>query len=306
VAQPAETPSLGPIVVATVTVPDLDEATGWYTRWLGYDLWDEGVVDTTLAGAWEAAAAAGSRYRLLSPGRRRPGGVRLVERRRPLATSPLRAAGWRSLELAVSDPYAVHAQLRASPFRIVGEPKPLDTNPSIVALQAVGPGRELLYLTRTSDDTAFDLPRATRLVDSMFIAVLSARNIDRAQDFYVSRFGAVGHLSATPVPLEAVNRELGFPVERPHAISAFQLAGRALVEIDEHPQELLAEEAPLDDLSGGLAVVSFEHDDLGSLDSVLVGPPRIRAEPPYLGRRAGLVRGPDGERIEVVERSEAT
>jgi catechol 2,3-dioxygenase-like lactoylglutathione lyase family enzyme len=305
VAQPAETPSLGPIVAATVSVPDLDEATGWYTRWLGYDVWDEGVVDATLAEAWDAAAAAGSSYRLLSPGRHRPGGVRLVERRRPLGTSPLRVAGWRSLELAVSDPYAVHEQLRASPFRIVGEPKPLDTNPTIVALQAVGPGRELLYLTRTSDDTAFDLPQATRLVDSMFIAVLSARDIDRAQDFYVSRFGAVGHLSATPVPLEAVNRELGFPVDRSHAISAFQLAGRTRVEIDEHPEELLAEEASANDLPGGLAVVSFEHDDLRTLDSVLAGPPPVRREPPYLGRRVGLVRGPDGERIEVVERSEA-
>jgi catechol 2,3-dioxygenase-like lactoylglutathione lyase family enzyme len=293
-------------VAATVTVPDLEEATDWYTRWLGYDLWDEGVVDGTLARTWQAGEAAGSRYRLLSPGPHRPGGVRLVERRRPVAITPLRVAGWRSLELAVSDPYALHEQLRASPFRIVGEPKPLDTNPSIVALQAVGPGRELLYLTRTSNDTAFDLPEATRLVDSMFIAVLSARDLDRAQDFYVSRFGAVGHLSATPVPLEAVNRELGFPVDRPHAISAFQLAGRALVEIDQHPQELLAEQLPVDDLPGGLAVVSFEHDDLGIDESLLAAPSTARHEPPYLGRRVGLVRGPDGERIEVVERSEPT
>jgi hypothetical protein len=137
----------------------------------------------------------------------------------------------------------------------------------------------------------------------MFIAVLSARDIDRAQDFYVSRFGAIGHLSATPVPLEAVNRELGLPIDRAHAISAFQLAGRALVEIDQHPQELLAEQAPVDDLPGGLAVVSFEHDDLRSIESILVAPPDVRHEPPYLGRRAGLVLGPDGERIEVVERA---
>ena len=296
-------PSLGPILVATVTVPDLDDATRWYTTWLDYEVWDEGSVDDELARSWRAPRAAGSRYRVLSPGAARPGGVRLVERDRPLAGSPLRIAGWRSLELVVSDPYAVRERLEGSPFTIVGEPKPLDTNPSIVALQAVGPGRELLYLTRTADDTVFELPAATRFVDRMFIAVLSARDLSRSGDFYASSFGAVGHLGATPVPLEAVNRELGLPLDRPHAISALQLAGRSLVEIDQHPEALLAERAPDDDLPAGLAMVAFEHDDLDAAAPVLAEPPRLRSEPPYLGRRAALVLGPDGERIEVIERA---
>jgi catechol 2,3-dioxygenase-like lactoylglutathione lyase family enzyme len=295
-------PSLGPIVVATVPVPDLDEATHWYTRWLGHEVWDEGVVAPALADAWLAPLAAGRRYRIVSPGRGRPGGVRLVERDRQLTASPLRAAGWRSLELVVSDTYAVRQQLEGSPFLVVGEPMPLETNPSIVAMQAVGPGREMLYLTRTSNDTVFDLPTASRLVDRMFIAVLSARDLGRSQEFYSSRFGAVGRLGATPVPLEAVNRELGFPLERTHAISALQLAGDALVEIDQHPDELLGEEHPDRDLPGGLAMVSFEHDDLDALGPLLQGAPQMREEPPYVGRRAGLVLGPDGERIEVIER----
>ena len=299
-------PSLGPIVVATVPVPDLDEATHWYTQWLGYEVWDEGVVSAALAEAWLAPLSAEGRYRLVSPGRERPGGVRLVERDRKVTVSPLRAAGWRSLELVVSDTYAVREQLEGSPFLVVGEPMPLETNPSIVAMQAVGPGREMLYLTRTSNDTVFDLPTASRLVDRMFIAVLSARDIDGSQEFYRSQFGAVGHLSATPVPLEAVNRELGFPLGRAHQISALQLAGSSLVEIDQHPEELLAEDHPDRDLPGGLAMVSFEHDVLKSLGPLLQGVPTVREEAPYLGRRAGLVVGPDGERIEVIERHAPT
>lgn len=301
----SDQPALGPIVVATVVVPDLEEATRWYARWLGYDAWGEGVVGDDLAAAWQTPRAAKDRYRLLAPGRGRPGGVRLVERDFSLADSPLLVAGWRSLEIVVADVIELRRELEGSPFPIVGEPMPIDTNPSIVALQATGPGREMLYLTQTSDDTVFDLPEASRPVDQMFIAVLSARDIQRSQDFYASTFGAICRLDSTPIPLEAVNRELGFPVDRPHVISALQLAQRSLIEIDEHPEELRSEQPPLDDLPPGLSIVTFEHDDLDSLKELLLAEPQVREEAPYLGRRTALVSGPDGERIELVERQTA-
>jgi catechol 2,3-dioxygenase-like lactoylglutathione lyase family enzyme len=295
-------PRLGPIVVATVVVPDLEEAGRWYADWLGYEPWGDGVIDDDLARAWRTPRAAGSRYRLLAPGQGRPGGVRLVERDVSLTISPLIVAGWRSLEIVVADVLELRRRLEGSPYSIVGEPKPIDTNPSIVAMQATGPGREMLYLTQTSDDTAFDLPEASRPVDQMFIAVLSTSDLQRSQDFYASTFGAVLRLDATLIPLEAVNRELGFPIDRPHAISALQLAGRSVLEIDRHPEELRDEQSPRDDLPRGLAIVSFEHDDLDAIEGPFQAEPRAREEAPYLGRRTGLVTGPDGERIELVER----
>jgi catechol 2,3-dioxygenase-like lactoylglutathione lyase family enzyme len=297
------TPALGPIVVATVVVPDLDEASRWYTDWLGYEPWGDGRVDDGLAEAWSAPRAAGSPYRLLAPGCGRPGGVRLIEREVSLDSSPLLVAGWRSLEIVVADVLELRRQLEGSPFSIVGEPKPIDTNPSIVAMQATGPGREMLYLTQTSqDDTMFELPEATRQVDQMFIAVLSARDIKASQEFYASSFGAILNLDATPVPLEAVNRELGYPVDRPHPISALQLAGRSVIEIDEHPEELRREQPPRDDLPHGLAIVTFEHDDLDSIGHQLPAQPHLRAEAPYLGRPTALLRGADGERLELIAR----
>ncbi len=301
----SEQPALGPIVVATVVVPDLEEATRWYAGWLGYESWGEGVVDEDLAEAWRAPRAAGSRYRLLAPGRGRPGGVRLVERDVSLAASPLLVPGWRSLEIVVADVLELRRQLEGSPFAIVCEPAPLDTNPTIVAMQVTGPGREMLYLTQTSDDTIFDLPEASRLVDQMFIAVLSARDIECSQGFYATNFGAVCHLGSTPIPLEAVNRELGFPLQRPHPISALQLAQRSLIEIDEHPEALRSAQPPRDDLPPGLSIVTFEHDDLDSVEEFLLAKPAVREEAPYLGRRTALVSGPDGERIELVERRKA-
>ena len=301
----SDQPALGPIVVATVVVADLEEATSWYADWLAYEPWGDGVIGDELAQAWRAPSAARNRYGLLAPGEGRPGGVRLVERDVSLADSPLLVSGWRSLEIVVADVLELRRQLEGSPFTIVGEPAPLDTNPSIVAMQMTGPGREMLYLTQTSDDTVFDLPEASRLVDQMFIAVLSACDIEHSLDFYASTFGAVCKLGPTPVPLDAVNRELGFSIDRPHAISALQLAGRSLIEIDEHPEELRGEQPPSDDLPPGLAIVTFEHEDLDSVEELLLAKPQVREEAPYLGRRTATANGPDRERIELVERRKA-
>jgi catechol 2,3-dioxygenase-like lactoylglutathione lyase family enzyme len=299
----ADGPALGPILCGTVTVPDLDDATRWYTEWLGWDAAHESAVGDDLADAWRAPLVAGSRQRIVSPGAGRPGGVRLVERKRPLDRSPLHVPGWRSIELVVSDVDEVRRRLEGSPFRVVGEPKALEVSPSIRAMQAVGPGREMLYLTQTSDETVYRLPRAQRLVDHMFIAVLSTPNVQRSFDFYRDTFGAEGHLRDAATALEAVNRELGFPLDRQHPISALQLAERSLVEIDLHPPELADELPPTGDLPGGLACVTFAHRDLDEVRSAWLGEPEVRSEAPYLGGRATLVLGPAGERIELVERN---
>jgi catechol 2,3-dioxygenase-like lactoylglutathione lyase family enzyme len=296
-------PALGPILCGTVTVADLDEATRSYTRWLGWDASPEGAVGDGLAEAWSAPRVAGSRYRIVSPGAGRPGGVRLVERDRPLERSPLNVPGWRSIELVVSDVDEVRRRLDGSPFRVVGEPKALEVSPSIRAMQAVGPGREMLYLTQTSDETVYRLPRAQRLVDHMFIAVLSTPDAKRSFEFYRDTFGAQGHLRDAATALEAVNRELGLPIDRKHRISALQLAERSLVEIDEHPPELADETPPAGDLPGGLACVTFAHRSLDEVRSAWLREPDVRDEAPYLGRRATVILGPAGERIELVERS---
>ena len=300
-----QTPQLGPIAVATVTVPDLDVAASAYTEWLGYEAWHDGEVSPSLAVSWLAPHAAGSRYRLVGPGRGSSGGVRLVERPRPAVASPLRVAGWRSLELAVSDVEEVRRRLESSPFEIVGEPKGLDFNPEIRAMQAVGPGGEMLYLTQTTANSGFDLPIASRLVDRMFIAVLSTPSIERSYAFYRERFGALGSLRTLATPLEAVNRVLDFPLDRAHPLVALQLAGKSLVEIDGHPDELIDERPPVDDLPSGLASVTFDCAELDKVASLLGESSRAIDDPPYLGARAATLCGPAGERVELLERARA-
>lgn len=61
-------------------------------------------------------------------------------------------------------------------FSIVGPPKrPENIEPAFNPMQALGPGRELIYLNQVLGDLPdTDLPRAASRVDRIFIVVLAA------------------------------------------------------------------------------------------------------------------------------------
>jgi len=296
-------PSLGPILLGTVVVPDLDAATRAYTEWLGFVVQDEGVVDEALATLWRAPKALGARLRTVGSTATGSGGVRLVERDRPLDESPLRVPGWRALEICVNDLHAVRARLEGSPFSVLGEPASIGGGSPIWALQATGPGREMLYLTLTVPGTIFDLPLAERLVDRMFIAVLSAANLEESRDWFVRHFGAGPALPAEPYVLTAVSRDAGLPPERTYRMTALGLAGQALVEVDEHFPAYLDERPPADDLRSGIALITWEVDSLDAVRHLVRDEPVRRDEPPYRGRRVAVAEGPAGELHELVERA---
>jgi catechol 2,3-dioxygenase-like lactoylglutathione lyase family enzyme len=304
-AAPAFRPTLGPILLGTVVVPDLAEATSAYTGTLGFVVQHEGAVTPSLAGAWQAPLAEGSAYRILGSAPGRSGGVRLVERRdRSLEQSPLRVPGWRSLEICVSDVHAVRARLEGSPFTVLGEPAPLGADSPIWALQAVGPGREMLYLTQTVPDSGFDLPLAERLIDRMFIAVMTgAPTLEPARDWYAREFGAGPELPPAPYVLVACSADAGLPPGREYRIAALGLAGQSLVEIDDHFPEHAGERPPAGDLRGGIAMITWEVDSLDAVRHLLRDEPVRRDEPPYAGRRTAVAVGAAGELLELVERA---
>lgn len=296
-------PSLGPVLLGTVVVPDLDAATRAYTDWLGFVVQSEGVVDEALATLWRAPRAVGARLRVLGSTPTRGGGVRLVERARPLDESPLRVPGWRALEICVSDLNAVRARLVGSPFTVLGEPASIGGGSPIWALQATGPGREMLYLTLTVPDTGFDLPLAEQLIDRMFIAVLSAPAVEPARDWFLQHFGGGPALPPAPYVLTAVSRDAGLPPERTYAMTAFGLHGQSLIEVDEHFPEFVDERPPADDLRAGIAMVTWEVDSLDAVRGLLQAEPARRSERPYGGRRVAIAVGLAGELHELVERA---
>ena len=87
-------------------------------------------------------------------------------------------------------PSSLERRLVDSSFRVIGPPAPLDMNPAVVAMQALGPAGELFYFTRIPPGKSkFDLGSAQSFVDRVFIVVLGVHDIRRTLDFYSQTFG---------------------------------------------------------------------------------------------------------------------
>ena len=296
-------PALGPILLGTVPVPDLDAATAAYIRTFGWVVQSEGRIAAGLAAAWGAPRAEGARFCIVGSEPGRIGGVRLVERPDvDLATSPQHVPGWRSLEICVQNVHEARRLLEGSPFTVLGEPASLGEGSPLWALQATGPGREMLYLTQTVLDSGFDLPLAQHPVDRMFIAVMTAPSLEAAAAWFKGAFATGLEVPPDPYILVACSSDAGLPTDRSYRITALGLAGQALVEIDDHFPEFLDARPPTDDLRPGIALITWEVESLDTLGHLLRDAPVRRSEQPYNGRRSAIAVGAAGELHELVER----
>lgn len=292
---------IGPLVCGTVRTADLDAGGAPYEALLGYRRAGEGTVDAALAAAWGAPALAGRRWRVLFPPSADIGGVRLVEGPVVPPLRPLRTLGWAALELLVADADAVRGRLGdGGAFRVLGEPRPLGADPSLQvrAFQVAGPSGEVLYLTQVdASPPGLDLPRASALVDRLFIAVLAVADLPAASAFA----GALGVPAGTAADwtVDVLNDAFGLPRTTRHRLATLPLAGRCLLELDAYPPAAEPRPVAEGDLPPGIAMVTVEADDLAA---VATATPVRRPEPPYGGRRAVTVQGPAGERWELIAR----
>ena len=202
----------------------------------------------------------------------------------------------------MQDVHAVRRLVEGSPFTTLGEPAPLGPDSPIWAMQATGPGREMLYLTQTPPNSGFDLPLAEHPVDKQFIAVMSAPSLEEARDWYAASFAAGPELPPEPYVLVACSADAGQPVDGLHRICALALAGQTLVEIDDHFPGLEGERPPAGDLRPGIALVTWEVPSLDAVEHLLQAAPVARPEAPYGGRRVAVAAGAAGELLELVER----
>ncbi len=251
----------------------------------------EELVSPELARLWQAPALQGAPLLVLASRGGDPW-LRLVEDPRAGMARPFRRLGWMALEIAVADTDALAARLSGTPFRVVGGPGALELSPLIRATQVVGPAGEVLYLTQVDGDAPpFQLPRARSPVDRLFIPVLSVAQRERALAFYERIAGVKGVCVDTRI--SALNMAWGYRKERRHPVAVVQLAGESLVEIDQLP-----EPEPFHRVEGrlppGIAMVSFALAG-AEADSGL----RFSA-PLSGGRRAAVLRGADGEWVEIV------
>lgn len=291
------------ILAVTLVVPDLDAAREAYCRWLGYVVVSDDPVSDALAAAWDAPHAARRRQLLLRPASGWPTCLRLIEGPpAPPGFAALRTQGWNANEILVQDPDALADRLAAgSPFRIVGPPRNLDSSPTVRAMQALGPAGELNYFTRIPPAGGIFIRTPAQCdVDRTFIVVLGGASLPGLTEFY----GAVLGLPVTaPIetPIEVLQQAWALPPETRTRMAIARVSDSSVIELDEYPPRAPLRPRAAGELPPGIAMVSFGAADLDARALPWRSPPRMRTEPPYDGARAGLLRGPAGEWLEIVE-----
>lgn len=245
---------------ATLGVPRLADAVAAYEG-LGFAATWRGTVPASAAQRWGAPRSGGRAAAVLSPPGQ-GGGVRLVETSSQPA-APFATTGWAAIELASHDLEAMAERAAASGFRLLHGPAPLGSNPAIRALQAVGVAGEAVYIADlTHYAGAFDLIRPTQVLDGLFIAVLSAPELEAARARHVAWLAAETR-SDSRVAIAAVNRALGLPDGTAHRISTSQVPGGCAIEVDEAPPGTAARMVAEGELPAGVAIVTLARGTPG-------------------------------------------
>lgn len=288
---------LGEILAVTISVADLAPIERAYADYLGYRTVARGTVSADAARAWGAPKVEGNEYLVMRPESGAPHDLRFVVTGPDAHAPHMRTYGWNAVELLAQDPVALAAKLKDSPFQIVGPPRALSGGGNTVAMQVLGPAKELLYLTNPSGDRYV----ARAFVDRVFIVINGGADLDQLSAFYRDRMASrVG--PPIEMRLSVLNRAYGFDVELRHCIAVARLGDTAFsVELDQFPKEAVARAVRPGNLPPGIAMVSFAVADLASVAEPFISPPAALMDAPTSGRRAAVIRGPSGELMELVE-----
>lgn len=289
------------IIAVTLTVPDLAAVERAYGDYLGYRVVERGRLAAELAGTWGTPTLAGREFVLMQPASGAPVYLRAVTQESPPGFAAMRTHGWNSNEILVEDTHAVHERLKDSTFRIIGEPKGLSMNPEIIAMQALGPAGELVYLTRIPPGKSmFNLGSAQSFVDRTFIVVLGGPDMEAMRRFYADRLG-MPVTAAMDTTISVLSKAWELPPDHPFKLAIVQFPENFLIELDEYPPAATPRPQRAGELPPGMAMVSFAVASLDGLQLDYVAPPRTIAAAPYGGRRVAVVRGAAGEYLELVE-----
>ena len=289
------------IVAVTLTVPDLAAIERAYGGYLGYEVVERGSLPAELATLWNAPALTDHEYLVMRPASGEPVFLRVIQQDPIEGYTAMKTWGWNSNEILVQDPYAIRERLEDSPFQVIGEPKGLSMNPDIVAMQALGPAGELIYLTRIPEGKSlFNLGSAKSFVDRTFIVVLGGPDMEAMREFYAGRLG-MPVTPPGPSTITVLAKAWGMPLETQFPLAIVRFPKDFLIELDEYPQGATARPHREGELPRGIAMVTFRAEGLERLDGDYVVPPRRIEAFPYNGRKAALLRGAAGELIELIE-----
>ncbi len=283
------------IVIVTISVLKLGSVEPAYQEYLEYTTVERGTVGTGLSEVWNTPSMTGRKYVLMQPASEADVYIRFVENAPVQGYAPLATLGWNATELLVTDPDALAASFADTPFEVVGPPADLWDAPNAPrAMQVIGPGDEVLYLTRNGDFATYTD------VDRLFIMVLGGNSLDSLSDFYGEKLGLLlDKPLQLPVPFMAGAQ--GVAADTLYPLRVAILSKDYLLELDEYPDTVPQRPVQAGYLPPGTAMVSFEVADLDALDVDWRSTPQPVNEFPYNGRRVGVTIGPAGEWLELIE-----
>jgi catechol 2,3-dioxygenase-like lactoylglutathione lyase family enzyme len=289
------------IIAVTLIVPDLGAIERAYGAYLGYQVVERGSLPSEVAALWNASALAGREYMVMRPASGAAVYLRVVQQDPVDGYAAMKTLGWNSNEILVQDTYAIRGKLEGSPFEVIGEPKGLSMNPEIVAMQALGPAGELIYLTRIPEGKSlFNLGSARSFVDRTFIVVLGGHDMQAMRRFYAETL-RMPVTEAAPSTISVLARAWDLPAETQFPLAIVRFPQDFLIELDAYPATATPRPRREGELPPGIAMVTFQAADLDAIAADFVTPPRRIDAFPYAGRRAALLRGAAGELIELIE-----
>lgn len=286
---------------ATHVVADLDDAVARYAAWMDYAVVERGLVDDGLAALWLASASAGRRYALMQPASGAQTFLRFVEGDVVEDYVPIRSYGWAAIELCVTDVEAVNARMMASPFEIIGPPKPLDGFAIVKPMQVKGADKEVVYLTQIlAPGAEHGLPAPQSLVDRPFIMVLACPDLRAAMDWARDVLG-LEVIDPVAIRYSMIAKSFDLPEGEKTEISTGRWGDHVFLEFDQYPQGACPRPRIEGQLPPGVAITTMEHPDFARLAPHWAVPPATRDGILYRGRQTGMILTPEGALLEVIE-----
>jgi catechol 2,3-dioxygenase-like lactoylglutathione lyase family enzyme len=291
------------LTAITYCVPDLDAAEAAWRDHLDFRRVAHGELGADQCAAWDTPAAVGQRFCLMQPDSGEPVYMRFIETGERYPFGPPGHFGWCATEFLVKDPDALAERLAASPFRRLAGPADLFARPKAPrAMQMLGPSDEIVYFTRIlPGGSQYGMKGAKSEVDRAFIVPVGGPSMRDMRHFYGDVLGM-----RTMEPMAFINpimaHACGVPPQTIFPTAIAPLPGRRfLVEMDELPAGATPRPRRPGQLPPGMAMVSFQTEDLDAVSVARRATPVTLDHPPYDGRRAVVITGPAGEWLELIE-----
>jgi catechol 2,3-dioxygenase-like lactoylglutathione lyase family enzyme len=150
-----------------------------------------------------------------------------------------------------------------------------------------------------SDLPDYDLPRADSLIDKLFILVLACSDMEASARWFRDTLG-IQHGRKMEIIYSMINNAFGLPADTRHRLATGIHERDCFLEFDQYPAAATTRPGDPEALPPGIAMTTLLHPDIDAVPGDWIMPPAPRSGPVYGGRRAGVLRAPDGTRVEVV------